>query len=216
MGLTVEGQDFLHGMLENGISKVKIRKGAPNCVLIPEPTEFVDCAPERDFGNFVHLTDGDALVYAEVANTTPLDGHEVLCKEAVQYRASTSGCFTVNSLERMRKELPGTAICHEYCYHRSFIRGRFFDSWIRGDSVAGHPVDVLCGVGWVNRGEFDAYAYGGLAYIAFSLKVDFETCCMCGRKFFNNEPRCGHLENKLCNSVYNFVQFYGFSFDKPR
>ena len=215
MDSVAERQDRLHGMLVDGIPKAKIKNFAPNCVLIREPTDFVDCAPEHDFGNFVHLADGDALVYAEVANTTPLDGHEVLCMEAVQYRAYTLGCFTRNSLERMRKELPGTEICHEHCYSHAFSMGRFFDSWILGDSVAGHPVDVLCGIGWVNRKEFDAYSVGGLAYIAFSLEIDFETCCQCGRKFFHNEPRCGHLENKLCTSVYNFVQFYGFSFDKP-
>ena len=216
MDSAAERQDRLHGMLADGIPKAKTMNFAPNCVLIPEPTDFVDCAPERDFGNFVHLADGDALVYAEVANTTPLDGHEVLCREAVQYRASTSGCFTGDSLDRMRKALPGTEICHEHCYSRAFSRGRFFDSWIRGDSVAGHPVDVLCGIGWVNREEFDAYASGGLAYIAFALTVDFETCCRCGRKFFNNERPCLHLENRLCNSVYNFVQFDWFSFEKLR
>ena len=94
-----------HGILNKRRESVQDGKidSIFNGIVDDNPLTELDCSPDNGFDNFEHLVRGDRLVYAEIANSTPFEGHVVKnkYKPLVRMNARTSCVFSTVDIQRM-------------------------------------------------------------------------------------------------------------------
>ena len=207
-------QQDLHSELERRMKNIPSNYGVFNSFKLDDPESYADCSPEKDWRNFQHLVNGDVLMYCEIANTSPVakNGYSILCEKTIRHRAMTSGLFTDESLQRMNDCLAGTKVYMHDVFLRNpfFEKGEFISSWLCDDNVDGFGIKDLCCLAWVKQDAYENAVFRDLAYMAFGITVNYETCYKCGRKS-TKEVNCPHLESKTASSVYDFKNFFGVS-----
>lgn len=199
----------LHVMLEE---RMRHKQRYFNAISFPDPTVVVDCY--RNFDNFEHLAKGDVLVYAEVANSTPLlsDGYSIIDIDFIKHRAYTNGAFSSKDVLKMEKSLVGTRIYAGFSVVESLSKGVFIDSWTINETFKKMDTTILCGLAWIDIGYFKHYELpNNTAYLAFMINIDYERCSMCGKTFNGDQMPCEHINRQHCYSVYGFKRFDGFS-----
>ena len=94
-----------HGILNKRRESVQDGKidSIFNGIVVDNPLTASDCSPDNGFDNFEHIVKGDRLVYAEIANSTPFEGHVVKnkYKPLVRMNARTSCVFSTVDIQRM-------------------------------------------------------------------------------------------------------------------
>jgi len=219
--VSLKNQALLHIMLVGRLSETDRIGGymdeMHNSVEVVNPFTVLDCTPDKDYDNFEHFMKDRVLVYAEVANTTPVgdNGYTVLCDKLPSLRARTTGVLTDENIVKMRDSLVGTMV---YPYHMiipSLSRGVFIESWLMDEYAFGFPTKILCGLAWMEKSYFDTFALPNrVAYLAFGMHVDYETCCKCGNTYTDDKrQRCKHMESRLENTVFGFDRYTGFSLE---
>lgn len=199
----------LHVMLEE---RMRHKQRYFNAISFPDPTTVVDCY--RNFDNFEHLAKGDVLVYAEVANSTPLlsDGYSIIDVDFIKHRAATNGAFSSDEVLKMKKGLTGTKIYAGYAIVDAMSKGVFIDSWTINERFKGMDMTILCGLAWIDIEYFKHCELpNNTAYLAFIMTIDQERCSMCGKTFNGDQMPCEHINIQHCYSVYSFKRFDGFS-----
>lgn len=204
----------LHGILEG------MRKGSKqilNAMKVGEPESVVDCTPDNGFGNFTHLLDGDALVFCQLANSTPYKGFKVMkgFKPLVDMNARTRCVFDRHDIKAMEKVVVGTRIVgsHNSFYrnmHGGFDIGEVVDASILKDKYNGEKYDTLCILCWIGNGMVEKFTHRcGCMYLSFGICISQETCCMCGATSHKGSP-CNHVSESYSSS-YSICRFKKFN-----
>ena len=211
--------DLYHGILEEKRRKHKgnalFKYEVYNSVVVDNPEDVVLWRPEDNFENFKHLMDGRVLLYCELANSTPFEGHEVKkgFKDFIRKSARTQCVFGMDEIAKMKESVVGTPITYtEFLFDDSlekFRIGNVVESDILEDEKDGEPYSTLCVFCFVDDDWVERKAIDGLAYLAFSIRVSSETCCVCGKTFTGEEHSCEHISQYSPNS--SICRFHNFS-----
>jgi len=194
------------------VSKIK------NGVVLTNPTNHLDCTPDADFENFRHLMNGDALVYCELANSTPFTGHYVDKRHIplVHMRARTCCVFSDTDIRKMRRQIVGVCIFRSHPYSFMFhdkdkTIGEVVDASVMKCEFDGSRYLALCALCWIDRKNVDDVVKNGdILYLSFGISVSQETCCRCGRTSNEGVP-CRHIKNGSPNSALSICAFSKFN-----
>lgn len=222
-------RQMLHGGLVERLARYSMKNKLDvfNSYELKNPCDFIDCDSDSSWDNFQHLVKGDALLYCEIANSSPIgeDGHSLLSKNAVFHRARTYGVLPSDSIHRMCGCLPSTKVyANDVCVDSpSFNKGEFVEAWLMPDEVDGFGIETLCAFAWAKRECVDWSLMNDLVYMSFAITVADETCCKCGKPMGDGyydqsvDERCcschrrSHYDDCRWHTIFNFRKFNGVS-----
>jgi hypothetical protein len=160
-----------------------------NFVRLEDPTEYVVCTPEGDMQGFKHLTNGDALMYFEIINSTPLkdDGYTIVDKRLVGLcRNSGKYVFTKESVFRFVDTV------------KQAKNIEVSQSWAIGETMDGMKIWYACGLEWMDASVWRRH-FNGRELLW--LRADFEfsrwRCCKCGCISTSKEDMCLHMKDMV-------------------
>lgn len=185
-----------------------------NAYVVRNPFNFIDCEPDTNYYNFERLMNGEKLVYAEIANSTPNDGRHVTagCESLVKKCARTSCVFGDEDIRNMADSVVGTSICSSHHYGWS-LHGNVVESSMIEENFNGMAYNILGVLAWVDKDlanrRLDAST--GMLYFSFCIKIDREICCQCGHVGTVENPSCDHVNDRKQNppamSICRFTKF---------
>lgn len=181
-----------------------------NGIVVENPTELMDCTPDNGFENFQRLVNGDALVYGEIANSTPFDGHVVRkgFERLVMKSARTTCVFSERDILMMLKGVVGVGVVKRHDTMGVSNVGEVICAARMESSLDGEPYCTLCVLCWIDgsvvRSRMDSA--NGLLYLSFGINIDKETCCVCGASSSISSP-CSHVMNERAQSICVFRSF---------
>ena len=189
---------------------------------VGDPFRHVDCSSESGYQNVEHLLLGDRLVYAEIANSTPVKGGYKVLPEfypLVRKSCRTSCMFRSADLDRMKKSVVGTVIVSRHSdilEFRDMLKcGEVADASLIDGEMNGHRYRTLGILCWIGGGIIDEKLsqHTGMLYLSFGMEIERETCCVCGyvRKKESQYDRCEHLlKQSLSNELFSVCKFERF------
>ena len=175
-------------------------------VATEDPTTLIDCSAEKSYDSFKHLVNGDLLLYAEVANSTPFEGHviEEGCEDMVRLNARTKSAMGMEEIVRMRKRAVGVQLRHHspFYYPDAKTVGCVAKAGLINDKWEGHPYKSLAILCWISPTWFDSLKNNDdMAYISYNECFKKEICCKCGKTFGYGDELCEHLGGGRGNYV---------------
>ena len=186
-----------------------------NGIVVDNPLTELDCTPDNGFDNFEHLVKGDRLVYAEIANSTPFEGHVVKnkFKPLIRMNARTSCVFAMTDIQRMRRKAVGTNVVRShafYTFYNGNSIGTVVDASVLTEKWMGEKFKTLCVLCWIDGQIADRRMDNGLLYLSFSVKISKETCCRCGKTSTVSSP-CNHIRDDSPQSSFSICTFKCFN-----
>ena len=185
-----------------------------NGIVVENPLTALDCTPDNGFDNFEHLVRGDRLVYAEIANSTPFDGHVIKneFRPLVRMNARTNCVFAMTDIRRMRRKVVGTMIRSHgfYTFYKNSIIGTAVDASVLTEKWMGEKYSTLCVLCWIDGQIVDRRMSNGLLYLSFDVKISKETCCQCGKTSTVSSP-CEHIMDNSLQSSFSICTFDYFN-----
>ena len=186
-----------------------------NGIVVENPFDAIDCTPDTGFDNFQRTVKGDNLVYAEIANSTPFEGHVVKQEFAplVKLNARTSCVFSNADIARMRRKVVGTRILQR---HGGFYPmgengiGKVIDASILTGKFLGEKYKTLCILCWIDHEFVEKRTRNSLLYLSFGIKISNETCCKCGKSSSVSSP-CHHIKDNSADSSLSICAFDHFN-----
>ena len=175
----------------------KMASGCPkdsNILVVQDPTVVIDCTPEGDYENFKHVVNGDSLVYAELMNSVPIDGHRIA--DGFERLSMKNGfAFDDEGLERMKKSMEGMEVIRydEYGLYNEKLSGKVYDAWLLQQCLHGRKYHKLCMLAWIKCGFFDKHPdFIMMCYRLYSFR---HTCGICGAKasYYFSDDACEHM-----------------------
>ena len=188
-----------------------------NGIVVDNPLNALDCSPDSDsgFDNFEHIVRGDRLVYAEIANSTPFEGHTVKkeFKPLVRMNARTSCVFAMTDIQRMRRKVVGTNVIRSHAFYRFYkdnVIGTVVDASVFTEKWLGERYKTLCVLCWIDGQCVDRRMNNELLYLSFGMKISKETCCQCGKSSTVSSP-CNHIKGNSPQSSFSICVFDYFN-----
>lgn len=189
-----------------------------NGIIVDNPLTALDCSPDTGFENFEHMVRGDRLVYAELANSTPFEGHMVKneFKPLVRMNARTSCVFAMTDIQRMRRRVIGTNVVRRHVFYAFYkenkdnILGTVVDASVFTEKWFGEKYKTLCVLCWIDGQYVDKRMNNGLLYLSFGMKLSNETCCLCGKSSTVSSP-CNHINDDSAQSPFSICVFKHFN-----
>lgn len=186
-----------------------------NGIVVDNPLNELDCSPDNGFDNFEHLVRGDRLVYAEIANSTPFEGHVVKkeFKPLIRMNARTRCVFAMTDIQRMRRKVVRTNVIRShpfYAFYKDNIVGTVADASVFTENWMGEKYKTLCVLCWIDGRLVDRRMSNGLLYLSFCVKISKETCCQCGKSSTVSSP-CEHIMDDSLQSSFSICAFDCFN-----
>jgi len=189
-----------------------------NGIVVDNPLTALDCSPDNGFENFEHLVKGDRLVYCELANSTPFEGHVVKneFKPLVRMNARTSCVFAMTDIRRMRRKVVGTNVVRSHYFYEIYkgnkdnIIGTVVEASVFTEKWLGEKYKTLCVLCWIDGQCVDGRMSNGLLYLSFGIKISKETCCQCGSSSTVSSP-CNHIGGNSPQSSFSICVFDCFN-----
>lgn len=192
-----------------------------NTFEIANPSKWVDCDSKRNMDNFMHIVNGDKLLYAEIANSTPFEGYKIDEKfyPLITKNSRIACVYPMDAIERMGDNIKDVWVSfiderNNYSSQplptQEHMSCKVVDYNILDDVYMGEPYKTMCIVFWMkgNDVKHAKNLKNGLGYTMTSCFIEYEICSICGKKA-TRHFKCEHLEHyKQGNTVnYSILEF---------
>ncbi len=205
-------KNILHRRLQLKKQEIKVNT---NCLLIDDPTELFNCSLPAHYDIFEEIAKYDkSLVYMELMNSCPVkrDGYTPIDKSIAHYSFASSMLFKKQCVDKMKEIVLGKKV-YGPIDHPTFLRGDIRESWVIHRTINGLQVSILCAFVWVKKSwanSLNKLSDGGFSRCFanpcfMSTEKTITTCSICGRKCYNEENFCKHLERK-----HNLAAYWDF------
>ena len=193
-----------------------------NAILLPkDPCDFIDCTPEENYENFKGIVDGGRFIYADVANSVPLeDGYKIDVKNqwlvSLLQGMDNEYINDDESIFRMEKLAVGKPV---YSFTDTFNQSPIgivtealaWKPYAFSDTIFLSVIASFQGDAFAEslRQQFDK---DNMAFIlGYRYKCNQRICCNCGSIFNMGDeiivtPECNH-KSAFVTKVLDIVDF---------